>query len=617
MALDNFRRITIDVDTANDYIAPIMLSSGDSNGRTLLVKLTDNGRSLTSADGIVARLAYDDKSGNSGFKTMDFVDGLETAAWECTPPSSILNGSYALLCIQFWQGADVVCTRVFRANVDRSLICLDPGTESGDAVKELYDAIANLNKTITDANNTLSAAVSSANTEVNAAIGRADASTEKATSAASAASENAGKAGSASDAATKAAERANDVADRAAAAEGKRASVETSRASAEAARADAETARVAAEKRRETDQARNNADQAANNAAAQGLLVKLVAEGGYDPSTLEPTADGKVGTLYLVPDPKASGDNAYAEWMWVNGKWERVGSSNATVAGLTTEQVDAVASGGTVTSENVVNGSVLTYLWAKLRAAFAAIGHKHSVADVTGLQTALDGKAASSHTHNASDVTSGALSIAHGGTGAATAAAARTSLGAASAADLAKVRDSVSRTVTVDDRLAGSSVWCDTRLSQRVCLTARTADRARGHALVASDTSIFLYDLDAQKPIWAMRAQQSPIYFSSVDSFSLTVTAPHDCVIEVEAWFECQWGYGGGEASLSISTPAGLDSMCAVAGRVRGGDTVGRSLHAFGAFSGAKGGATYTFACSLNGSGTGGSKNMIARCFPT
>ena len=46
MALDNFRRITIDVDTANDYIPPVMLSGGDSNGRTLLVKLTDNGNVL-------------------------------------------------------------------------------------------------------------------------------------------------------------------------------------------------------------------------------------------------------------------------------------------------------------------------------------------------------------------------------------------------------------------------------------------------------------------------------------------------------------------------------------------------------------------------------------------
>ena len=57
------------------------------------------------------------------------------------------------------------------------------------------------------------------------------------------------------------------------------------------------------------------------------------------------------------------------------------------------------------------------------------------------------------HAHSASDVTSGTLSadrlptvpIAHGGTGATTAAAALTALGAASESDLATVRDSVSR----------------------------------------------------------------------------------------------------------------------------------------------------------------------------
>lgn len=109
----------------------------------------------------------------------------------------------------------------------------------------------------------------------------------------------------------------------------------------------------------------------------------------------------------------------------------------------------------------------------------------------------------------------------------------------------------------------------------------------------------------------------SPVYFSSTGSTSLTVTAPRDCVIEVEAWFERQWGYGGGEATLSISTPAGLNSMCAATGHLYGGDTVGRSLHAFGAFSGAKGGKTYTFACSINGSGTGiNNSSIIARCFP-
>ena len=444
MALDNFRRITINVDTANDYIAPIMLSSGDANGRTLLVKLTDNGRSLTSADGIVARLAYDDKSGNSGFKTMDFVDGLETAAWECTAPSSILNGSYALLCIQFWQGADVVCTRVFRANVERSLICLDPGTESGDAVKELYDAIANLNKTITDANNTLSTAVSSANTEVNAAIGRADASTEKATSAASAASENAGKAESAATAATKAAEQANGAADRAAAATSKAetaaASANTTTESAKAseqARVKAEKARSDADAQRETRQLKNDADQAQNNAAAKGLTYSVCGASEYAIDPVDgkhniPTVGGKTGVMYLTP--KVSGateEDAYDQWMYIDSKWELMGESGAHIDPTTTDDIDRIMLDSQVTADRYLNATGLTYFWAKAKEKFSAIF------------------AQKSHSHSASDITSGVLPVLHGGTGSTDAESARAALGAASSADLATLRDSVSRMPTI------------------------------------------------------------------------------------------------------------------------------------------------------------------------
>jgi hypothetical protein len=39
----------------------------------------------------------------------------------------------------------------------------------------------------------------------------------------------------------------------------------------------------------------------------------------------------------------------------------------------------------------------------------SATGHGHAIADVTGLQTALDGKAATSHNHSAADLTSGTL----------------------------------------------------------------------------------------------------------------------------------------------------------------------------------------------------------------
>lgn len=42
-----------------------------------------------------------------------------------------------------------------------------------------------------------------------------------------------------------------------------------------------------------------------------------------------------------------------------------------------------------------------------------------AISDVTGLQTALDGKAAASHTHSAADITSGTLASARGGTGSA------------------------------------------------------------------------------------------------------------------------------------------------------------------------------------------------------
>lgn len=446
MALDNFRRITINVDTANDYIAPIMLSSGDANGRTLLVKLTDNGRSLTSADGIVARLTYDDKSGNSGFKTMDFVDGLETAAWECTAPSSILNGSYALLCIQFWQGADVVCTRVFRANVERSLICLDPGTESGDAVKELYDAIANLNKTITDANNTLSTAVSSANTEVNAAIGRADASTEKATSAASAASENAGKAESAATAATKAAEQANGAADRAAAATSKAetaaASANTTTESAKAseqARVKAEKARSDADAQRETRQLKNDADQAQNNAAAKGLTYSVCGASEYAIDPVDgkhniPTVGGKTGVMYLTP--KVSGateEDAYDQWMYIDSKWELMGESGAHIDPTTTDDIDRIMLDSQVTADRYLNATGLTYFWAKAKEKFSAIF------------------AQKSHSHSASDITS-VLPVLHGGTGSTDAESARAALGAASSADLATLRDSVSRAVLFNNK---------------------------------------------------------------------------------------------------------------------------------------------------------------------
>ena len=190
-------------------------------------------------------------------------------------------------------------------------------------------------------------------------------------------------------------------------AEAERKATESERVAAESARASAETARVSAETERDAQQAKNNADQAANNQAAQGLIAVLLADGQFDPATREPTVAGEVGKMYMVPSGLSGKENRYYEWMVLNGEWERVGTTDAAMEPLTTDEVDTVASDGTVTNNKVLTGTGLSYLWGKLKAVFSAIGHKHSAADITG----------------------GTLPVARGGTGAATAAEALAALG--------------------------------------------------------------------------------------------------------------------------------------------------------------------------------------------
>lgn len=103
-------------------------------------------------------------------------------------------------------------------------------------------------------------------------------------------------------------------------------------------------------------------------------------------------------------------------------------------------------------------------------------------------------------------------------------------------------------------------------------------------------------------------------YFSSEGADELTVVAPRDCTIEVEAWYENQWGYNGGEASIDLRCPPGLVELVRVDGRIYGGNTTGRSMHALLVASGARSGESYTFTVDLVGTGTRGTKHIFARC---
>jgi len=188
-------------------------------------------------------------------------------------------------------------------------------------------------------------------------------------------------------------------------AESARKTAETARASAETSRASAETARVGAESSRASEFTQMMD-------AAQNLKFTVLSSGQYNASTGEPTVTGTPGVLYLTPDTSGTGDNKYNEWAYIGIAWEEFGPAAPTPVGIPTADIDSVCANGQVAGTKYLNATGLTYLWSKLKGAFAPLLHQHSAADIT----------------------SGTLPITQGGTGGATASAARQALGAADTA---------------------------------------------------------------------------------------------------------------------------------------------------------------------------------------
>lgn len=180
-------------------------------------------------------------------------------------------------------------------------------------------------------------------------------------------------------------------------AEAARAAAESARATAEEGRAKAERERVTAEEGRETRQAKNDADQAQNNAAAMGMTYHVCPSSEYELDQVDglhnvPTVAGKPGTMYLTPRVDgATGEDRYDQWLLVDGSWELMGETGSHIEPVTTDDVDAITSGGSVTADRYLNATGLTYWWAKARAALSSLF------------------AAKSHTHAASAIASGTI----------------------------------------------------------------------------------------------------------------------------------------------------------------------------------------------------------------
>ncbi|MGI5873548.1 MAG: hypothetical protein ACOX8R_02665 [Bacillota bacterium] len=175
-----------------------------------------------------------------------------------------------------------------------------------------------------------------------------------------------------------------------------------------------------------------------------------------------------------------------ALWTYIKGKADSVyaaGSHSHAASAITSGTLAAdrlptvpISKGGTGAT---TAAAALTALGA------AASGHTHTVDTALSssstnpvqnkvINTALAGKAASSHTHAAGDITSGTLPVARGGTGATTAAAALTALGAAASG----------HTHTVDTALSSTST---NPVQNKVINTALAGKAASSHTHAAGD----------------------------------------------------------------------------------------------------------------------------------
>lgn len=440
-------RYALKLDTAKpEDIRTLTIRKGEFGSITLVFEVSEEGKRLD--------LAAKDSDGESAYTVrfcartgngvvVDDVSVAEDGSASYTLPAAIgaSAGMVKLAYLRIESAGAVATTQCVWFKV---LDAVDMDAAREVYIPEFERLKGELDDYVAQYAETLKAIEQAEEDRATAEQGRASAETAR--TEAEAARAQAEEARSSAESAREAAESKRSAAEsKRASEEQKRATAESGRVQAESNRSSAEGTRSTAETARAEAEAKRKAEFADMISAAQGTKLHICADGEFGANGV-PTLAGSPGIIYLVPFRKQGENDRYAEWLYVNGKWEKMGITGSSFDPISTDTIDAIAGGATKAGDEVVNTTGLSYFFTKLGGIFSRIGHKHGKADITDLAdwakadskppyaySEISGKPTaftpSAHTHSAADVAAGILPITRGGTGAATAPEALESLG--------------------------------------------------------------------------------------------------------------------------------------------------------------------------------------------
>lgn len=146
MAIEQFRRITIEAGGANAKHAPVYLSAGDDAGRILRF-VVRNGTQAVSGDGLSCRFLIDEGAGL--YQDMTLVAGEPTATWEAAlHMGGVTPGNHRAAFRVTDSDGGIVCTREFMCVVEAGVLA------DGEQSEEMQDALSDFEERVRAAEET-------------------------------------------------------------------------------------------------------------------------------------------------------------------------------------------------------------------------------------------------------------------------------------------------------------------------------------------------------------------------------------------------------------------------------------------------------------------------------